>query len=213
MTPGWLFPERFLLTIMKIHLPFLLLLAMLGLQITFMFYGPVTSRLQDGATVYRQHTLVLLLINASFLMAGCWLCLRHFNTYGWRSTFLSATEKWGPAQKQSGAGLGLFAFGLIFLGLNVWQAIQAEYVAVSPIWFRQGSGSEVDHPDVAIEFKQVRKIDFNYRETTGQRRGWCVLFVNRTGGEQLVRRNSLVNAAVDRIGREARGQGVEVLND
>jgi hypothetical protein len=200
-------------TAMKNRIPFLLLLAMIGMQITFMYYGPVTTEQRNDAVVYRPHTLVLLLLNAAFFLAGCWLCLKHLRAYGWRNTLFSATEKWGPQQKESTTGLALFAFGLIFLGLNVWQALQADFVVVAPEGFREGSGADLEHPVVTIDFRNLRSIDFNHRESSGQRRGWCLRFIDRAGNDQLVRRNSLVNAAAARIAQQARSQGVDVLND
>ena len=59
----------------------------------------------------------------------------------------------------------LFAFGLIFLGLIVWQALQADFVVVAPEGFREGSGADIENPVVAIDFKNLRSIDFNYRES------------------------------------------------
>ena len=202
---------------MKSKIPYFVLLACIAGQFLLFYRGPLTVTQEDNATIYREQQIPLIALSSVMFGAGVWFAIRHLRTWGWRKTFLTDTEKWGPAQRDSATSLSLFGFGLAFLVLSVCGLFTDHYVKVSSEGFEERPdwlfGEQL--PPHRVRFAGLVSIDFNYYQRSGRREYAYIRCVPRGSGDSavLVPRSPLLRRAIPQIAGEARKAGLEIRND
>jgi hypothetical protein len=191
-------------------------LLVLGAQVVLIYHGPVTVTQRGEETVYTPQYLYALLLNGLVLAAGARFAWRHFRVYGWRRTFRTETGGWDAGMRTSFAGALLLVAGVVTLGLTLWGMGEGEYLTVSPAGFTHGAdGWAGQDPPTEVHFRDLQSIDFEYRKKPAGR-GKAVRYLrcaDHSGGERLIERKSLVNAAAGQIAEEAGRAGVTLVNE